>query len=85
MSLNAWRGIGQRLLPGRRLKGRVSAIVNYGCYVEVEPGIEGLLRVGDDGMPDQLFHVGSEIDVVVVEIDAKLQRLSLGLVHNPPT
>ena len=69
MTDSAWKDIAQRYLRGTVARGRVTAIEAYGAYVEVEPGVEGLLIVGPDGLTDAAFAVGDVIEVIVIEVD----------------
>ncbi len=68
-----------------RLKGKVVNLVPYGAFVEVEPGIEGLVHISELswskrlGHPSEVLQVGQDIEAVVLAVDAKNQRLSLGV------
>ncbi len=70
---------------GTRIKGKVVNIVPYGGFVEVEPGIEGLVHISElswtkrIGHPSEVLQVGQEIEAQVLAVDAKNQRLSLGV------
>src|SRR5262245_20308277 len=71
MDRNTWHNVERRYHRGRTLRGRITAIATYGCYVELEPGIEGLVQVGGDAVANRAFQVDAEIDVVIVEVNAK--------------
>lgn len=80
-----WDGIQARYTIGARIKGRVNNITDYGAFVELEPGIEGLVHVSEMSWTKKNVHPGKivstsqEIEVVVLEIDAEKRRISLGL------
>ncbi|MEK2481575.1 S1 RNA-binding domain-containing protein, partial [Lactobacillus acidophilus] len=68
-----------------RLKGRVTNITDYGAFVEVEPGIEGLIHVSEMSWTKKNVHPGKivstsqEVDVAILEVDQVKRRISLGL------
>lgn len=80
-----WRDIGRRYPSGTRLFGHVSNITDYGCFVEIEPGIEGLVHMSEmdwtnkNVHPGKLVSVGQEVEVMVLEIDEERRRISLGM------
>jgi small subunit ribosomal protein S1 len=80
-----WDGIEFRFPLGARLKGRVTNIADYGAFVELEPGIEGLVHVSElswtkkSAHPNKVVTVGQEVDVVVLDIDLTNHRISLGM------
>ena len=80
-----WDGIAARYPVGARLKGRVTNITDYGAFVEVEPGIEGLIHVSEMSWTKKNVHPGKivstsqEVDVVVLDVDPSKRRVSLGL------
>ncbi|ERL61835.1 ribosomal protein S1 [Piscirickettsia salmonis LF-89 = ATCC VR-1361] len=87
-----WVAIKARYPEEARLTGRVTNITDYGCFVQLEEGIEGLVHVSEmdwtnkNVMPSKLVAVGDEIDVLVLEIDEERRRISLGMkqcVPNP--
>jgi small subunit ribosomal protein S1 len=78
---NPWSDAENRYKRGSLLRARVSALTSYGCYLELDDGIEGLLRTGPEGIAALHFQVGDEVNVVVVEIDAKRRLLGFGLVY----
>ncbi|MDP3319597.1 MAG: S1 RNA-binding domain-containing protein, partial [Bosea sp. (in: a-proteobacteria)] len=80
-----WDGIAARYPVGARLKGRVTNITDYGAFVEVEPGIEGLIHVSEMSWTKKNVHPGKivstsqEVDVAILEVDQVKRRISLGL------
>ena len=70
---------------GSRIKGKVVNLVPYGAFVEVEPGIEGLVHISELswskrlGHPSEVLEVGQEVEAIVLSVDSKTQRLSLGV------
>ncbi len=80
-----WADISQRYPIGKRLKGNVTNITDYGCFVEIEEGIEGLVHVSEmdwtnkNVNPNKVVHLGQEVEVVVLDIDGERRRISLGL------
>ena len=87
-----WEGIARRYPQGSRLFGKVTNITDYGAFVEIEPGIEGLVHVSEmdwtnkNVNPGKVVQVGDETEVLVLEIDGERRRISLGMkqcVANP--
>ena len=87
-----WEGIARRYPQGSRLFGKVTNITDYGAFVEIEPGIEGLVHVSEmdwtnkNVNPGKVVQVGDETEVLVLEIDGERRRISLGMkqcVGNP--
>lgn len=80
-----WSDISGRYPIGKRLSGRVTNITDYGCFVEIEEGIEGLVHVSEmdwtnkNVNPNKVVHLGQEVDVIVLDIDGERRRISLGL------
>ncbi len=80
-----WQHAETKYPVGTKLKGKVVNLVPYGAFVEVEPGIEGLVHISELswskrlGHPSEVLQVGQEIEAVVLSVDAKNQRLSLGV------
>lgn len=80
-----WSDITNRYPIGTRLQGRVTNITDYGCFVEIEEGIEGLVHVSEmdwtnkNVNPNKVVHLGQEVEVVVLDIDGERRRISLGL------
>jgi small subunit ribosomal protein S1 len=80
-----WSAIETRYQVGQKLKGRVTNIADYGAFVELEPGIEGLIHVSEMSWTKKNVHPGKivstsqEVEVQVLEVDASKRRISLGL------
>ncbi|MBP7781941.1 MAG: 30S ribosomal protein S1 [Burkholderiales bacterium] len=85
LSNDPWVGIAERFPAGTRLHGKVSNLTDYGAFVELEPGIEGLVHVSEmdwtnkNVNPSKLVKYGDEIHVQILEIDADKRRISLGM------
>jgi small subunit ribosomal protein S1 len=85
MGDDPWNGIARRFPTGTRMFGKVSNITDYGCFVEVEDGIEGLVHVSEmdwtnkNSDPKKLVTLGQECEVMVLEIDEERRRISLGM------
>jgi len=80
-----WEGIDAKYPLQSRLKGRVTNITDYGAFVELEPGIEGLIHVSEMSWTKKNVHPGKivstsqEVEVQILEVDASKRRISLGL------
>jgi small subunit ribosomal protein S1 len=80
-----WVAISRRYPSGTRLFGKVSNVTDYGCFVELEPGVEGLVHVSEmdwtnkNVNPAKLVQVGDEIEVMVLDVDEERRRISLGI------
>lgn len=87
-----WLDITRRYPEGQRLFGRVTNIADYGCFVELEDGVEGLVHVSEMSWtnknihPSKVVQLGDEVEVIVLEIDQERRRISLGIkqcIENP--
>ena len=82
---NPWEMVAQKYPIGARVSGKVRNFTNYGAFVEIEEGVDGMIHVSDMSWtrkinhPSELLKKGDELDAVVLEIDASNQRISLGL------
>ncbi len=80
-----WEDISRRYPVGTRLFGKVTNIADYGCFVEIENGVEGLVHVSEMDWtnknihPSKVVHVGQEVEVMVLDIDEERRRISLGM------
>src|ERR1051325_8354369 len=80
-----WVGLSRRYPPGTRLFGRVTNLTDYGAFVEIEQGIEGLVHVSEmdwtnkNVHPSRVVQLGDEVEVMVLEIDEDRRRISLGM------
>ena len=82
---NPWQELGDRYPVGSRINGTVRNLTEFGAFVEVEEGIDGLIHISDMSWskrlkhPSEVVNKGDEVEAVVLNIDAENQRLSLGL------
>jgi small subunit ribosomal protein S1 len=92
LEADPWEGVAAKYPAGLKLKGRVTNITDYGAFVELEPGIEGLVHVSEMSWTKKNVHPGKivstsqEVDVAVLDIDMQKRRISLGIkqcVENP--
>jgi small subunit ribosomal protein S1 len=80
-----WVGISRRYPSGTRLFGKVTNLTDYGAFVEIEQGIEGLVHVSEmdwtnkNVHPSKVVQLGDEVEVMVLEIDEERRRISLGM------
>ncbi len=80
-----WTLIKDRYAEGTRLNGRVTNLADYGCFVEIEEGVEGLVHVSEmdwtnkNVHPSKVCNVGDEVEVMVLDIDPERRRISLGM------
>jgi small subunit ribosomal protein S1 len=89
-SLDPWEHVEQRYAPGTKLQGRVVSLTNYGAFVELEPGIEGLVHVSEMSWtrrvrhPSKVVNVGDEVEVIVLDVNRAAKRISLGMKQVEP-
>jgi len=82
---NPWESISQRYPVGATLKGKVTNITSYGAFIEIEPGIEGLVHVSEmswlknNSTPGKNIAVGQEVEVMVLDVNSQSHRISLGM------
>lgn len=80
-----WMDISARFPVNSKISGRVTNITDYGCFVEIEEGIEGLVHVSEmdwtnkNVNPNKVVHLGQEVEVLVLDVDAERRRISLGI------
>ena len=80
-----WENIARRYPAGTRMFGKVTNITDYGCFVEIEEGVEGLVHVSEmdwtnkNVNPQKLVQLGDETEVLVLDIDEERRRISLGM------
>ncbi len=85
LSEDPWSNVERRFPVGSRIFGKVTNVTDYGCFVEVEEGIEGLVHASEmdwtskSANPHKLLKVGDEVEVVVLGIDLSRRRMSLGM------
>jgi len=82
---NPWDDVEQRYPPGTNVKAEVKSLTNYGAFVELEPGIEGLIHISDLSWikkvshPSELFKKGDRIEAVVLSVDKESKKITLGI------
>ncbi|HMK13856.1 MAG TPA: 30S ribosomal protein S1 [Burkholderiales bacterium] len=85
-----WVGLSRRYPQGTRLFGKVSNLTDYGAFVEIEQGIEGLVHVSEmdwtnkNVHPSRVVQLGDEVEVMILEIDEERRRISLGMKQCQP-
>jgi small subunit ribosomal protein S1 len=85
-----WAAIAKRYPEGSRLSGKVSNITDYGCFVEIEDGVEGLVHVSEmdwtnkNVNPAKVVTLGDEVEVMILDIDEERRRISLGMKQCSP-
>ena len=90
MGEDPWGDLTKRFPEGSRLRGAVTNLADYGCFVELEEGVEGLVHVSEMDWtnknihPSKLVQTGDEVDVVVLDIDQERRRISLGMKQCQP-
>jgi small subunit ribosomal protein S1 len=90
LGADPWQNIARRYPSGTRLFGKVTNIADYGCFVEIEEGVEGLVHVSEmdwtnkNVNPSKVVHIGEEVEVMVLDIDEDRRRISLGVKQCKP-
>ncbi len=85
MGEDPWVNIARRYPEGSRVFGKVTNIADYGCFVEIEEGVEGLVHVSEmdwtnkNVHPSKVVNLGDEVEVMVLDIDEERRRISLGI------
>jgi len=85
MGDDPWKDIANRYPNSSRIQGKVTNIADYGCFVEIEDGVEGLVHMSEmdwtnkNVHPSKLVQLGDEVPVMVLDIDAERRRISLGM------
>ncbi len=85
LEADPWEGVALKYPVGAKFKGRVTNITDYGAFVELEPGVEGLVHISEMSWTKKNVHPGKivstsqEVEVVVLEVDEEKRRISLGL------
>jgi small subunit ribosomal protein S1 len=85
-----WHDLARRYPQGSRIFGKITNIADYGCFVEIEEGVEGLVHVSEmdwtnkNVNPAKVVQVGQEVEVMVLEIDEERRRISLGIKQCQP-
>lgn len=87
-----WAGVEERFAVGSRVRGKIVNLTDYGAFVELEPGVEGLIHVSEMGWtkkvkhPSKIVNVGEQVDAIVLDVDPGNKRIALGikqLMENP--
>jgi len=90
LGADPWQNIARRYPSNTRLFGKVTNIADYGCFVEIEDGVEGLVHVSEmdwtnkNVNPAKVVHIGEEVEVMVLDIDEERRRISLGIKQCKP-
>ncbi|MBU6414547.1 MAG: 30S ribosomal protein S1 [Planctomycetes bacterium] len=85
IEVNPWELVSEKYPPGTIIEGAVRNLANYGAFVEIEPGIDGLLHISDISWtkkithPQEIYKKGDQVRCVVLEVDQSKQRISLGV------
>jgi small subunit ribosomal protein S1 len=85
LGADPWENISRRYPPNTRVFGKVTNIADYGAFVEIEDGVEGLVHVSEmdwtnkNVNPSKVVHTGEEVEVMVLDVDEERRRISLGL------
>jgi len=85
IEVNPWELVSEKYPPGTIIEGKVRNLANYGAFVEIEPGIDGLLHISDMSWtkkvthPNEILKKGDDVKCVVLEVDRDKQRVSLGV------
>ncbi|MBQ3059842.1 MAG: 30S ribosomal protein S1 [Desulfovibrio sp.] len=80
-----WQDISARFPEGAKCNGKVTNLVDYGAFVELEPGVEGLVHISEMSWtrklrhPSQMVHTGDEVEVIILGVDGEKKRISLGM------
>ena len=92
LQTDPWEGVSAKYPTGAKFKGKVTNVTDYGAFIELEPGVEGLVHVSEmswvkkNVAPSKIVQPGQEVEVQVLEVDSAKRRISLGLkqcVENP--
>ena len=85
LEADPWDGVVQKYPVGGKIRGRVTNITEYGAFIELEPGVEGLVHISEmswmknNTAPEKIVSLSQEVDAVVLEIDMQKRRISLGM------
>jgi small subunit ribosomal protein S1 len=85
-----WENISEKYPEGARFNGKVTNLVDYGAFIELEPGVEGLVHISEMSWtrklrhPSQMVKVGEEVEVVILGVDQDKKRISLGMKQVKP-
>jgi len=85
-----WVSVAEKYTPNQRLRGKVVSLTDYGAFVELEPGVEGLIHVTEMTWnrrikhPSKIVNIGDEVEVLVLAVDLENHRISLGMKQTEP-
>ena len=85
-----WESVSERFPTGQRMQGKIASVTDYGAFIELEPGVEGLVHVSEMTWskrmkhPSKLVNVGDTVEVEVLGVDPKNRRISLGMKQTQP-
>ena len=85
LEADPWDGVVQKYPVGGKIRGRVTNITEYGAFIELEPGVEGLVHISEmswmknNTAPEKIVSISQDVDAVVLEIDMQKRRISLGM------
>ncbi len=85
-----WHRADEKYPVGTRVKGKVVSVIDYGAFIEIEPGVEGLVHVSEMSWtkrvkhPSKLLNVGDQVEAMVLDIDPKAKRIALGMKQIEP-
>ncbi len=85
LSSNPWESMSQDIVPGSRIKGKVSNITDYGLFIEVQKGVEGLIHISEISWVDRItdlkrhYKIGDEVEALVISLDKENRRMSLSI------
>jgi small subunit ribosomal protein S1 len=89
-SSDPWERVEQTYAPGTKVRGRVVSLTNYGAFIELEAGVEGLVHVSEMSWtrrvrhPSKIVNVGDEVEVIVLDVNRGAKRISLGMKQVEP-
>src|SRR6266403_1855857 len=85
-----WAHASDKFPPGTRITGKVVSLTDYGAFIEMEPGVEGLVHISEMSWtkrvkhPSKVMAIGDQVNAVVLDVDAKAKRISLGMKQIEP-
>jgi len=85
-----WAHAAEKYPPGTRVSGKVVSLTDYGAFIEMEPGVEGLVHISEMSWtkrvkhPSKVMAIGDQVNAVVLDVDAKAKRISLGMKQIEP-
>jgi len=85
-----WHRADEKYPVGTRVKGKVVSVIDYGAFIEIEPGVEGLIHISEMSWtkrvkhPSKMLNIGDEVEAVVLDIDPKAKRIALGMKQIAP-